>query len=191
MTRDPGRMRTAMATLLVASALLFVVGILIERGTGSARTPHVEATSPPGATSTSTKVEASGEAGGEAGESHAPEASPPASTAVGEAGEGAAHTDTSSKEAILGIDPEAPGLVALAIILSLLAAFLVWRDGRRLVLAGAILVALGFAALDLLEVSHQVREGTALLALIAGLVTVGHLLVVAFGIAILRPSETA
>jgi hypothetical protein len=171
-----------MATLLVASALLFGIGILIERGTSSTGTPHVEATNPQAAASTAPHVEGSGEAG----ESHAPAAS----AATGDAGEGVGHTETSSSEAILGIDPEAPALVTLAVILSLLAAFLVWRDGRRLVIAGAVLVALAFAALDLLEVSHQVREGTTLLALIAGLVAVGHLLAAAFGVAIFRRSET-
>lgn len=189
MTRDVGRLRAAMATLLVASALLFVVGIVIERGSGSAGTPHVEATSQPVAASTAPHVEGSGEAaenGGEAGQSHAPQAS-----AAADAAEGAgAHPETGSSEAILGIDPEAPALVSLAIALSLLAAFLVWRLGRRLVIGGAIVVAIGFAALDLLEVSHQVREGTPLLALIAGLVAVGHLLAAALGVSIYRRPET-
>jgi hypothetical protein len=181
MTRDPARMRAAMATVLVASALLFGIGILVERGTGSAGTPHVEATSPP-AQSTAPHVEGSSEAG-EAGASSAAEAS----ATTGEAGESpGAHTETTSTESILGIDPEAPPLVAVAIILSLLAAFLVWRDGRRIVVIGAIVVALGFAALDLLEVSHQVREGTTLVAIIAGLVAVGHLLTAGIGVAIVR-----
>ena len=188
MTRDLGRMRAAMAALLVASALLFGVGILIERGAGSSGTPHVEATSPPAAASTAPHVEGSGEAGGEAGESHAPEAS--SSAAAGAAGDGIGHTESGSSEAVLGIDPEAPALVTLAIALSFLAAFLVWRDGRRLVMAGAILVAIGFAALDLLEVGHQIREGTTLLSLIAGLVAVGHLLAGAFGAAIFRRPDT-
>ena len=183
MTRDLGRLRAAMATLLVASALLFLVGIFIERGGGSAATPHVEA-SPPAAASTTPHVEGSGETGGEAGESHARGAT--AETA----GESAAHSESGGSEAILGIDPEAPALVALAIIVSLLAAFLVWRDGRRLVIAAALVVALGFAALDLLEVSHQAREGTALLVIVAGLVAVGHLLAAGLGVVIYRRPET-
>jgi hypothetical protein len=187
MTRDVGRLRAAMATLLVASAVLFGIGILIERGTGSAGTPHVEATSPPAAASTAPHVKGSGEAGGEGGSTPAAEAP----TATGEAGETAgAHPETFGSEAILGIDPEAPALVTLAIILSLLAAVLVWRDGRRLVMAGAVAVALGFAALDLLEVSHQFRDGTTLLVLIAGLVAVGHLLAAALGVSIYRRPET-
>ncbi len=182
MTRDLGRLRTAMATLLLASALLFGLGILIERGTSSAGTPPVEATSPPVAASAAPHVEGSSEAG-EAGASPAAEAS----ATTGEAGESSgAHTETTSTESIFGIDPEAPPLVALAVILSLLAAFLVWRDGRRSVVIGAIVVALGFAALDLLEVSHQTREGRTLVAIIAGLVAVGHLLAAGFGIAIVR-----
>jgi hypothetical protein len=185
MTRDLGRMRAAMATLLVAAALLFGVGILIERGTGSAGTPHVEATNPP-AQSAAPHVEGSGEAG-EGGASPIAEAS----AATGEAGESpGAHTETTSTESILGVDPEAPPLVAMAIILSLLAAFLVWRDGRRIVLIGAIVVALGFAALDLLEVTHQVREGTTLVAIIAGVVAFGHLLAAGFGVALLRRPAT-
>ena len=185
MTRDLGRLRAAMATLLVAATLLFVVGIFIERGGSSAPTPHLEATSPPVAASAAPHVEGSGEAGGEASESHAP-----AATAES-AGEAAGHTETGSSEAIFGIDPEAPALVAFAVILSLLAAFLVWRDGRRLVLGGAVVIALGFGGLDLLEVSHQAREGTALLVIIAGLVTSGHLLAAGVGVTIFRRPETA
>jgi hypothetical protein len=79
--------------------------------------------------------------------------------------------------------------VALAIILSLLAAFLVRRDGRRVTVVVAIVVAVGFAALDMLEVSHQVREGTALVAVVAALVTAGHLLAAAIGVAIFRRRE--
>src|SRR5260221_9346245 len=173
MTRDLGRMAAAMATLLVASALLFGVGILVERWTGSTESPPVEATSPPGP-STAPHVEGSsgagGETGGEAGESHAPEASVASAAATGEPGEAAGHTDTAGSEAILGIDPEAPALVALAIIVSLAAAFLVYRDGRRSVVAGAVAVAVGFAALDLLEVNRQLREGTALVAVLAAIV---------------------
>ena len=185
MTRDLGRMRAAMATLLVASALLFAVGILIERANGSAGTAQVEATSPPGQ-STAPHVEGSsgeGETGGEAGESNAPQASV---AATREAGEAAGHTETGSSEAILGIDPEAPPLVALAIILSLGAAFLVYRDGRTAVVAGAIAIAVGFAALDLLEVSHQLRDSTALVAVIAAVVAAGHLLAAWFGATIVR-----
>jgi hypothetical protein len=182
MTRDLGRLRAAMATLLVASALLFGIGILIERGTGSAGTPHIEATSPPAAVSTAPHVEGSSEAG-EAGTSPAAEAS----ATTGETGESpGAHTETTSTESILGIDPEAPPLVGVAIIVSLLAAVLVWRDGRRIFVISAIVVALGFAALDLLEVSHQIREGTTLVAIIAGLVAVGHLLAAGIGVAIVR-----
>jgi hypothetical protein len=82
-------------------------------------------------------------------------------------------------------------LVAVAIIVSLLAAFLVWRNQRRSVIAAAIVVALGFAALDLLEVNHQAREGTVLLVIIAGLVAIGHLLAAGVGVAIVRRPESA
>jgi hypothetical protein len=183
MTRDLGRLRAAMATLLVASALFFVVGIFVERGSSSAATPHVEATNPPAA-SAAPHVESSGETGEAGGESHTSEAS------ANPTGEAAGHTETGGGEAIFGIDPEAPALVALAIIVSLLAGFLVWRDGRPLVIAGAIVVALGFAAVDLLEVGHQAREGTALLVVIAGLVALGHLLAAGLGVAIFRRPET-
>ena len=53
-----------------------------------------------------------------------------------------------------------------------------------------MVVAVGFAALDLLEVSHQVRRGASLVAVIAALVTAGHLLAAAFGGAIVRHRET-
>jgi len=183
MTLDPGRMRAAMATLLVASALLFGIGVLVERATGPATA--VETPSPPGE-SIAPHVEASaesGEAGGEAGESHAPQ---PSAAATGETGESVGHSENGSSEAILGIDPEAPPLVALAIILSLVAAFVVYRDGRRAVIGGAVVVAVGFAALDLLEVRHQIQEGTALVTVIAAVVATGHLLAAWLGVAIVR-----
>ena len=75
MTRDPGRLRAVMATLIVASTVLFVVGVFIERGTGSATSLHVEATSPPTAASPAPHVEGAGESGGEGAASTAPEAS--------------------------------------------------------------------------------------------------------------------
>ena len=78
------------------------------------------------------------------------------------------------------------GIEAAQVEPSLLAAILV----RRIVVIGAIVVALGFAALDLLEVSHQVRKGTTLVAIIAGLVAVGHLLAAGFGAAIVRRPTT-
>ena len=183
MTRDLGRLPAVMATLIVASTVLFVVGIFIERGTASATSPHVEATSPPTAASPAPHVEGSGEAGGEGDESHAPEAS---GESPAEAG---GNTEAGGSEAIFGIDPEAPALVGLAVILSLLAAFLVWRDGQRLVVGGAVVVTLGFAVLDLLEVSHQAREGTVLLVLIAGLVAIAHLVAAGVGVVILRRSQ--
>jgi hypothetical protein len=183
MTRDVGRLRAAMATLLVASALLFAVGIFIERGTSSTNAPHVEATSPPSASIVphveGSGEEGSGEADGEAGEAGASEAT--TAEAVGD-------SETGGSEDILGIDPEAPTLVGLALIVSFVAAFLVWRYRRRLIIAGAIVVALIFAALDTLEVSHQAREGAVVLVAIATVVAVGHLLAVGLGVAILRRS---
>jgi hypothetical protein len=188
MTRDPGRMRAAMATLLVAAALLFGVGTLVERGTGPAESPHLEATEAPTAQSPAQHVEGSDEDGEKSEASHAAEAS----AAAGEAGEPAGtHTEAVRNESILGIDPEAPPLVALAILVSLVAAFFVWRDGRRIVVAAAVVVAIGFATLDLVEVGHQAHEGTAVVAIIAGLVAVGHLVAAAFGVAILRRQTTA
>ena len=180
MTRDLGRMRAAMAMLLVASALLFGAGILIERGTGSGATTHVETTAPPAASPTP-HVESSGESGGEAGASAAPGSS---ADVAGEAT--GTHNEAGTGESIFGIDPEAPPLAALAIILSLVAAFLVWRDGRRVLVAAAIVIAVGFAVLDVLEVRHQATEGTMLVAVLAVLVAVGHLIAAAFGANIVR-----
>ncbi|MDL2335011.1 MAG: hypothetical protein QFC55_03135 [Chloroflexota bacterium] len=190
MTRDLGRLRAAMAALLVATALLFVVGIFIERGTGSAGSPHVEATSPAADPSATPHAEGSGESsdgGGGAEVSPAAE-SPGATEAAGESTE--THRDSVASESFLGIDPEQPALVGMAVLLSLLTAFLVWRDGRPIVIAGAIVLAFGFGALDLLEVSHQVREGTALIALVAAVVAMGHGLAAAVGVAILRRQQT-
>jgi hypothetical protein len=186
MTRNLGRMRAAMATLLVASAILFGVGVLIERGAASSTAPDVEATAQPGTQSPAPHTEGPAVENGEGGEAHPAEATASPGV-VAETGDN--HAGNGGNESILGIDPEAPLLVIFAITVSLVAAFLVWRDQRRIVMAGTTVVALGFAGLDLLEVSHQVREGTALLVVIATAVAVGHVLAGMLGIAVLRRSS--
>ena len=63
------------------------------------------------------------------------------------------------------------------------------REGE--LVAAAIGVAIGFAALDLLEVRHQASDGTTLVAVIAGLVAAGHVVAAALGLAILRRPTSA
>jgi len=193
MTRDIGRLRAAMATLLVASALLFGVGILVEQGSGATPGTPGETTTPSEG-SPAPHVEASGGEGGEAGEageSH-PASTEPTGAVGGEADEApGTHEASGSSELILGINPEAPAMVWLAIILSLLAAWFVWRDGRRVVIGAGIAIALAFGALDLLEVRHQLSDGTIVVGGIAAAVAGAHLAAAALGGLILRRSSGA
>lgn len=92
-----------------------------------------------------------------------------------EAGEKPAHSTEASSETLLGLNPEAPALVALAAIMSVVFAVLILTvpfRGVGVVIAAAMLV---FTALDIREVVHQLNESRTGLALWAALVAGLHL----------------
>ena len=89
------------AALLVVTAGLFAIGAARERGD-----VHAEATATYGAES------------GESSEQHAAETAADAGT-------------TGEERAILGVDPEAPGLVALVVVASIGLAAGLWFTGKR------------------------------------------------------------
>lgn len=163
MWSDFGRLRAALVGLLVGTAILFIVGIALEQGQrASPGTQGAEVAEPA----------SSSEAGESSGHSEAGE---------GAEGQGQAqgHSETSkaSEERLLGIDYEAPLFIAFAVITPLVLAGLIFLRPTRWVLGLAGLFGLAFAALDTLEVWHQLNEGQALIALIAVVLVFGHLLV--------------
>lgn len=151
---------------LLAAAVLFVVGVTLERGGGT----HTEP-APTGETHTEGSAEPDAAEGGASGAS------------VAENG----HADAT----VLGIDLESPVFVALAVIVSAALAAAVWWMATRTVLVIVLVFALVFAVLDIAEVIHQVdleRTGVMLIAALVGLV---HLGIAAIAAAALSPRGLA
>jgi hypothetical protein len=171
MWTDIGRLRAALVGLLVGTAILFAVGIALEQSQRSPASPGGAAGEPAASAET-----------GEDGEGHS-EAGESATTGTsGSSGE-------ASPERILGIDYEAPLFIALAIGISLVLAALIRFRPARWLFAIGIALGLGFAVLDLLEVQHQLVESRMLIALIAVVLAIGHVLVAALSarLATFRP----
>jgi hypothetical protein len=149
--------RLITAGLLIASAAAFATGTTIERHMASSESQaaqqdqrhHSEAGGPGG---DSAGVE--GPASGESSTAHAAEHSP---------------------ETVLGVNPEATGLVVLAVAVSLVLAALILTVRSPLLAAGVALVMLAFTALDIREVAHQLNEAHSGLAALAAAVALLHL----------------
>ncbi len=77
-------------------------------------------------------------------------------------------------EEILGVDLESTPLVVLAVIISVVLAAATWRTGRKLLLRLTALFAAAFAALDIAELSHQIKESATTIAVVAGVTAVVH-----------------
>jgi hypothetical protein len=89
---------------------------------------------------------------------------------------------------ILGLDPESPGLVTVAVVVSLALAAGLWFTAKRGVAAAAAAFALVFAVLDVAEVSHQLDEDRNGLASLAVSIAIGHALAaLTAGRAAMRP----
>ena len=159
MSTDRSSLRAALALLLAGSAIVFFVGIYLERGATVQSSPAaVEPSTQPVLSAPAEGT--SGEAG-EARQSAAPAPATTGETTVESAGEHAAETWP------LGIDLEAPFLVGGVVLLSLILALAVLRIAGPLVplvIAGFAVV---FALFDLLEVVHQVDQARTGLAAIA------------------------
>jgi hypothetical protein len=152
-------LRWTLVALLVASTVVFDLGVIAER---SGTDTHTE---PAAAHAT--------EAGGEAAE---PEGAhhPSAESSVTASGE-AAHAD--ERERLLGVDAESTPLVVLAALAGLtLAAVAASRLGAtRGFLRVVVIVGVTWAALDLREVIHQLDESRTAVAVIATAVAALHL----------------
>ena len=145
------------AALLVISAVLFVVGIVLERA-GPAGDSHTEV--PPAATQvTVTAIEN----GNEGDEVH-PQAT------------GSAPISEAQGETTLGFNLENPWLVGGFALVSVALAAAVLRLGRPALIL-AVLFGAGAAVLDFQEVLTQLGRGNALVAGVAALVAVTHVAV--------------
>ena len=101
-----------------------------------------------------------------------------ASVEAGEHDAAAEHNEraeaSDSGEEILGVNLESTPLVVLAVVISVAFAAATWRTDRKLILLVTALFAAAFAALDVAELSHQIRESAATIAVIAGIIAVLH-----------------
>ena len=163
MGTDRLSLRAWLAILLVASALLFFVGIYLERGLTPA--PEIPVAAVPSSHPEASPAEGGGEAG-EAGHSESPAASAEA------AGETTAEHAAEARP--FGIDLESPILVGGAIVISLVLASAVVRSANPLVPMAVLGFAVLFTLFDVLEVSHQLGASRTGLALIAAILAVLH-----------------
>jgi hypothetical protein len=151
--------------LLVGSALLFFVGIYLERGIAAPSTPAAAAA--PSVPPEASHAETAGDVG-EAGHSEAPAAS----------SEGAGETAATHAAEVrpFGIDLESPLLVGSAIAISLVLAFAVLRTTAPVVPLLIVGFALVFAFLDALEVSYQLGASRIGLAVVAAVLVALHVI---------------
>lgn len=106
--------------------------------------------------------------------------------------EAQAESAPTESESILGINPESPALIAVALVVSIALAVvaLAFPGSRRLMLSAAA-VLLTFVAIDILEVIHQVDASRAGVAMLAALVAVLHAGGAAVAFLLARASTTS
>jgi len=178
MLRTPLRLITA--SLLIASAAAFTTGVTIERHTAASETHHAtesQSTAEPAASGSPSP-------GGDSDHADSGSSSekPPA------AEHASAHAAEQNSEKILGINPEATGLVVVAVLLSLLLAALMLTLSSPVAAAVTALAMAAFLGLDIFELAHQLHESRSGLAALAG--TVGFLHLLAAAAALLTIADT-
>jgi len=146
MRTDRVSARAWLAALLVGSAVLFFIGIYIERGATTPSTPA--AVAPSGQAVSSQPAEGGAGEAGEAGHS-----AEPAASAEVASGETAAEHNAEWRP--FGLDLESPLPVGAAIVASLALAAAVLALTSQLVPLAIVGFALLFAVFDVLEVVHQ------------------------------------
>jgi hypothetical protein len=154
-----------LAALLVVAAVLFAIGSAVERNQESG-----------GGEASSTATESQPESGAKSG----------SETAGAQGGEAAHAESGGGSEDLLGVNPEAAGLVIVAIASTVLFAAAVWFRPLPVVLLAVVAFGLVFAALDVRELVHQVSESRAGIAVIAGVLTALHLAIVGTAVALIR-----
>jgi hypothetical protein len=158
-----GSLQVVVAVLLVASAALFGTAASIERGQHEDN--HVLAT---------TSSDKSGESERHSDE-HAEDAEAEATEESDEHEESVGAEETHAEEPeILGINPETPALIALAVALSVLLAMAVSFTRNSAVLAAVVAFCAVFAALDIREALHQLDENNTGIASAAIVLAIVH-----------------
>ena len=153
-TDDSVRPRWPLSLLLVAAALLFVVGVVAERHVTDTHPEHQDAAA-------TTHVEGSDET------AEAPAKGVESSTGV------------PSAERVFGINVESNGLAIAAVTASLALALLAWRSRKQTVVLAIAAFAAAFTVLDVTELAHQIRESRTGLAALAAVIAVVHAAVLA------------
>jgi len=169
--------RLVTAALLIASAAVFATGAVLEHhaaGGESRPAQQHETGTRPGATGEHARTTESDSGHSDSGQ--------PEAGRDGSARPAAEH----HSETLLGINPEATGLVAAAVALSLLLAALILTVGSPLLAISVALVMLAYTALDIRELTHQLNESHAGIGALAATVAVLHL---AAGAAALRTAR--
>ena len=193
MHRTPVRLVTA--SLLLASAAAFGAGVAAERTTVSSESqlagPHADGRAIPATNAAASPARAGdGDAVASSAEAtpgsdeHSRQgtattgeaATAGAEPAVGDGADGGPQATESQPEELFGINPEATGLVGIAVALSLLLAALILTLGSPLVPVAITVVALAFTVLDVREVTHQLTESRPGLAALAATIALLHLL---------------
>lgn len=96
-----------------------------------------------------------------------------------------------SGETVLGINPESPGLVTAAVVLSLFLAVAILLRLGTLILSTAAAFGLIFAFVDTLEILHQIQERRPSIAAIAAVAALAHLTVTSLAIVLMPRASRA
>ena len=179
------RSRIIIAALLVASAVVFAIGVSVERSQGESHSDAPATSQLLGKATLAPEGSAAREAAEKKPSTTAAKAvatSAPEGSAAREAAEGRGESATASGETtekLFGIETESTGLVIAVVVLSLMlaAGLLVIRS--PLILVGAAAVVLGATAFDIRELAHQIDESRNGVAVLAALTAVSHLAVAA------------
>ena len=156
-----------------ASAAAFTVGVTVERHTVTSEThqiQHLTEGARPG--EPAEPSQASPEGGDHADSGTGTERNPASENT-------ATHAAEQHPETILGTNPEATGLVVVAVLLSLLLAAVILTLSSPVAAAATALTMTTFAALDVAELAHQLHETNSGLAALAATVALLHLLAAA------------
>lgn len=171
------RMLMLIIGLMVVSTILFALGIGLERA-GEANEPAGAHTEIEEENQEGNEAEAEHSENDEGGEEHE-ESSESAEVHEEENAVEEPHTET-----ILGIDLESPIFVVGAIGTWAALAIGLWLFGRR-VLVPIIIVAVGTALFDAVEVVTQINRSTTGIALLAALITILHIAIAALAFQVL------
>ena len=77
-------------------------------------------------------------------------------------------------EELFGVNLESTPLVVLAVVISVALSAATWRTDHKLILLVTALFAAAFAALDVAEFSHQIRESAVAIVALATIIAVLH-----------------